>query len=148
MAMLRTGQTDGMTASISVELDAQEKGISRVIYNFGDLVHDFHNQVIFATDKLIAEKPEALRNFLHGWVDTVAFVQANKAATVSIIADALGMNEALVGSVYDILAQNYRAGGHFDPKALKTLSRSFVELNLLDKEPDMATLYTEAFLPK
>jgi hypothetical protein len=35
-----------------------------------------------------------------------------------------------------------------DTKALAALSRSFVELEYLPKEPDMATLYTEEFLPK
>jgi hypothetical protein len=29
-----------------------------------------------------------------------------------------------------------------------TLSKSYVELQLLPQEPDMKTLYTEAFLPK
>jgi hypothetical protein len=31
---------------------------------------------------------------------------------------------------------------------LATLKSSFVELKLLDTEPDMSKLYTEAFLPK
>ena len=34
------------------------------------------------------------------------------------------------------------------PKALATLSRSFVELKTLPNAPDMSKLYTEAFLPK
>ena len=38
--------------------------------------------------------------------------------------------------------------GRFDPKALETLRKSYVELQLLPSEPDMSKLYTEAFLPK
>ena len=38
--------------------------------------------------------------------------------------------------------------GRFDPKALATLRKSYVELKLLPTEPDMTKLYTEAFLPK
>ncbi len=38
--------------------------------------------------------------------------------------------------------------GRFDPKALATLRKSYVELKLLPTEPDMSKLYTEAFLPK
>ena len=37
--------------------------------------------------------------------------------------------------------------GKFNPKALATLAKSYVELQLLPQEPDMAKLYTEAFLP-
>jgi hypothetical protein len=36
----------------------------------------------------------------------------------------------------------------FNPKALAALSRSFVELGYLPKEPDRKTPDTEEFLPK
>ena len=37
--------------------------------------------------------------------------------------------------------------GRFSPTALETIRRSFVDLKILDHEPDMAKLYTEKFLP-
>ena len=37
--------------------------------------------------------------------------------------------------------------GKFDQKALKVLAQSFVDMKLLDQEPDMSKLYTEKFLP-
>jgi hypothetical protein len=36
----------------------------------------------------------------------------------------------------------------FDTESLATLKRSFVDLKLLDSQPDMSKLYTEEFLPK
>jgi hypothetical protein len=38
--------------------------------------------------------------------------------------------------------------GKFNPDALATLAKSYVELQLLPAEPEMAKLYTEEFLPK
>lgn len=43
--------------------------------------------------------------------------------------------------------------GKFDPKALAVLAKSYMDLGVLPKEPDikepdMSKLYTEAFLPK
>ena len=38
--------------------------------------------------------------------------------------------------------------GRLNPRALATLAKSYVELQLLPREPDMTALYTEAFLPK
>ena len=38
--------------------------------------------------------------------------------------------------------------GKFEPKALATLRKSFVELNVLPEEPDMSKLVTEKYLPK
>ena len=37
--------------------------------------------------------------------------------------------------------------GHFKPKATAVLSRSFVDMKTLDKEPDMKALINETFLP-
>jgi hypothetical protein len=36
--------------------------------------------------------------------------------------------------------------GRFDPKALDVIRRSYVDLHLLDKEPDLSPYYTEKFL--
>ncbi len=38
--------------------------------------------------------------------------------------------------------------GHFDPKAVGVLRRSFVEMKILPTEPEMSKLYPEAFLPQ
>jgi hypothetical protein len=42
----------------------------------------------------------------------------------------------------------FSTDGHFDSKALAVTERTFSDLSLLDKMPDMKTLYTEEFLPK
>ena len=57
-------------------------------------------------------------------------------------------DEDVAGRVYDALMPMFSDTGRFDPKALAVLRKSYVELKILDKEPDMSTLYTEAFLPK
>jgi hypothetical protein len=48
---------------------------------------------------------------------------------------------------YDQVMPNFSLTGKFEPKALTVLSRSFVEMKLPPAPPDMAKLYTEAFLP-
>jgi hypothetical protein len=37
--------------------------------------------------------------------------------------------------------------GRFDPRDIARIRQSFVELGILDHEPDMAALYTEKYLP-
>jgi hypothetical protein len=37
--------------------------------------------------------------------------------------------------------------GRFDAKAVAVVAEAIVETGLLDHKPDMATLYTETFLP-
>ncbi len=108
---------------------------------------DFHIHVIFATDKVIAERPNALRAFLKGWFETIALMRKDKTKSVEIAADVMGTDAATAGGIYDELMPMFSDTGRFNPKALAVLRRSFVEMKTLPEEPDMSKLYTEAFLP-
>jgi len=147
-ALLKVGEIDAMTTDMSTTLEQQRKGEERLLFSYGDLVKDFHMQIIFATDKVIAEKPEAVRAFVAAWLETIAFVKANKAKTVEILHQVLGFHPDVLSETYDRVVASYSTDGKFNPRALAVLARSYVELKLLDKEPDMTKLYTEEFLPK
>jgi len=147
-ALLKTGEIDAVTTDLTTTLENERLGRERLLYSFGDLVKDFHMQIILGADKTIAEKPEAVRAFMAGWLETIAFAKANKDKTVAIVQDVLKFNPDVVGKVYDRLIGNYSTDGKFNPRALAMLSRSYVELKLLDHEPDMSKLVTGAFLPK
>ena len=82
LAALMMMQVDGFVADISTLLRAEQAGEGKILLSFGDLVKDFHIHVIFATNKLIATRPSAIRAFLAGWFDTIAFMRANKGKTV------------------------------------------------------------------
>jgi ABC-type nitrate/sulfonate/bicarbonate transport system substrate-binding protein len=103
--------------------------------------------VIFATDKAIAGKPEALRGFLKGWFQTISFMRTHRNETVEIAKDVMGTDVQTTNGIYDELMPMFSDTGRFDPKALAVLRKSFVEMKTLPEEPDMGKLYTEAFLP-
>ena len=115
---------------------------------FGDVVKNFIMHVIFATDKAMAEKPADLRAFVKGWFESIAYMRAHKAKTVEIAEYVMRTDDKTTGAIYDELMPMFTDDGHFDPKALAVLRRSFVEMKILPAEPDMSKLYTEAFLPK
>ena len=75
-------------------------------------------------------------------------MRKNKAETVKVAMEVMDKDEEITGRIYDELMPMFSDTGQFDPKALATLSKSYVELKLLPTEPDMTKLYTEAFLPK
>jgi NitT/TauT family transport system substrate-binding protein len=146
-AAIERKDVDGMVMDVSTAFEWEKAGRGRILARFGDLVKDFHIHVIFATDKMIAARPQALRGFLAGWFETIAFMRRDKAKTVTIAADVLGKDQANMSRTYDELMPMFSDDGRFDPKALAALAKSYVELQLLPKEPDSKTLYTEAFLP-
>jgi NitT/TauT family transport system substrate-binding protein len=148
IAALERREIDGMVTDISTALTLERSGKFRILMRFGDLVKDFHIHVIFATNKDIAQKPDALRGFLKGWFDTIAFMRANKAESVDIAKAVIGKDTDITARTYDALMPMFSDDGRFDPKALATLAGSFVELGVLPEKPDMSKLYTEQFLPK
>ena len=147
IAALRTKSIDGAIVNIAAGLKFAQRGDGRILLRFGDLVKDFIVHAILATDKIIAADPERLRAFLKGWFETIVFMRSNKSETVRIAAPIMGTDEPTTASIYDELMPMFSSTGRFDQKALAVLGRSFVEMKTLPREPDMASLYTEAFLP-
>jgi ABC-type nitrate/sulfonate/bicarbonate transport system substrate-binding protein len=148
IAALKAGAIDGCVVDIGSALNFVERGDGRILMRFGDVVKYFIMHVIFATDTAIARKPAALTAFLKGWFQTIAFMRQNKAKSVEIAMAVMGTNEKTTSGIYDELMPMFTDDGHFDPRALAVLSRSFVDMKTLPSEPDMSKLYTEAFLPK
>ena len=148
VAAVRSKALDGCIVDIASALNYVQKGDGRVLLRFNDLVKDFILHVIFATDKAIAEKPEALRDFLAGWFETIALMRKDKAKSVEIAAQIMGTDPETAARIYDELMPMFSDTGRFDPKALAVLRRSFVDMKTLPDAPDMSKLTTEAFLPK
>jgi ABC-type nitrate/sulfonate/bicarbonate transport system substrate-binding protein len=146
IAALKRGDVDGIVMDLSTAFDLENRGEGRIMVRFGDL-QDFIVHVIYATDALIASRPDAIRGFLKGWFETIAFMRKNKAETVAIAKDAIGKDADIVGRTYDEVMPMFSDDGRFKSSALAVLAKSFVELNTLPAEPDMSKLYTEAFLP-
>jgi ABC-type nitrate/sulfonate/bicarbonate transport system substrate-binding protein len=148
IAALKTQSIDAAIVNLAQALNFVQRGEGKTLLRFGELVKDFHIHVIFATDKAIASKPEALRAFLQGWFETIAFMRKNKADTLAIAGEIMGTDAATTGGIYDELMPMFSDSGRFEPKALAVLRKSFVEMKTLPEEPDMSKLYTEAFLPR
>jgi NitT/TauT family transport system substrate-binding protein len=148
IAALKSNAVDACVVEIGSALNFADRGDGRILMRFGDVAKDFLMHVIFATDKALAQKPDQLKGFLQGWFETIAFMRKNKAKSVAIAMQVTGTDEKTTSGIYDELMPMFTNDGHFDPKALAVLSRSFVEMKTLPSEPDMSKLYTEAYLPK
>src|SRR6185312_7534979 len=128
VAAMRTNQTNGMVTDIAGGYKFEEEGVARMIVRFGDIVKDFHIHVIYASNKVMGEHPERVREFLAGWFETIAFMHKNKPVAVKIGARVGGVSEEIESKVYDEVMPTFSNDGRFNPKALAVLARSFVEL--------------------
>ncbi len=142
-----THQVAAVPFDITTSTELAEKGEIRILVKFGDVVKDYINHVIYASDDMIAKRPDDVRKFLAGWFESVAYFRTHKDEVVRIDLIVLKIPAPVLSRVYDEAIGMITTDGHFDPKGLATLRRSFVEMNFLPEAPDMSKLYTERFLP-
>ena len=147
ISALKTYQVDGIVIDIAAAYRLEETGSTRILVRFGSLVKDFHIHIIYAGRAFIARDPNAVREFLAAWFETVTFMRLNRSKTVEISSRVMGVSRAIAGKVYDELMPAFNVDGRFNPKALEVLRRSYVEMGILPIEPDMSKLVTEKFLP-
>jgi ABC-type nitrate/sulfonate/bicarbonate transport system substrate-binding protein len=147
LSALRTHQVDMVPFDITTAYELNETGEVRILLKFGDVVKDYVNHVIFATNDVMTKHPDDVRKFLAAWFETVAFFKHNKADVVRISSGVLKISPSVVGKVYDETIPMLSDDGRFDRKGLAVLAQSFVDMNTLSEKPDMSKLYTEKFLP-
>jgi ABC-type nitrate/sulfonate/bicarbonate transport system substrate-binding protein len=61
VAALKAGNVQGIVSSSSIGYALEKDGEGRVLVEFGEHVKDFHTHVIFATNTVIASRPDVVR---------------------------------------------------------------------------------------
>ncbi len=146
-AAIKSGAVDASVGSVEVGYQLEEQQAGRLLLRISDYVATLELFVIFASTQLIQQNPDAVRRFLRGWFDTIAFMSSHKAETTQTMSDVIGFSAALASRSYDSLMPKFSTSGRFEPRALETLKASFIDLKLLDEKADMARLYNDSFLP-
>jgi ABC-type nitrate/sulfonate/bicarbonate transport system substrate-binding protein len=103
--------------------------------------------VFFVREEMIQKRPEVVRAFLRGWMDTIAFMKANKDKTVEITSKVINVPPSVGARAYDEQMSNFSPDGTFDPKAVAVLKQSFIEMGLLKEIPADSAMFTTQFVP-
>jgi ABC-type nitrate/sulfonate/bicarbonate transport system substrate-binding protein len=148
VAGLLTKNVDAIVGPVEGAYLLQAKGQGQVLMTFGDM-KVFITHIIYAHDNFIKDHPDALRRFLAGWFDTIAYMKTHKAETLRLTEPVTKLPPETADKVYDLETPALTDHGRFDQKALTATMQSFLDVGVLDKLPDNPhALYTEEFLPK
>jgi ABC-type nitrate/sulfonate/bicarbonate transport system substrate-binding protein len=148
IAALKTASIDALIDDYSTVFDQRGAKEMRLLAKASTFSRDFVREVIFATNAAIKERPDVVRRFVRGWLESIAFVKSHRAESSIIGGKVQSISPEDYGKMYDAAISMFSDTGRFDPEKLEVLRRSFVELNILPTAPDMSKLYTEEFLPK
>ncbi len=146
-AALTTHQIDAVmgNAALGWQFETQNRG--RLFIPASQIVNNFLMNVAYSSNKLIAERPDALRAFLKGWYETIAWMRANRAETVTMARKIDGFSQEVEERNYDSVMSSMSSDGKFPADGLEALRHAFVDINLLPEEPDVSKYMTEKFLP-
>ena len=146
-AAIKTRQIDGYIGALETGYALEETKEWRVITDATPFVDHFITHVMFATNDAIEKHPAAVKAFLEGWFDTIAYMKTHKAESVAISAKVININEAVASRVYDEQIGAFSTDGTFDPQAVAALKKSYLEMGLLKETPADSDMFTTQFLP-
>jgi NitT/TauT family transport system substrate-binding protein len=149
VAAIRSGVADAAVMDIAAAYELEDKGQAKILVNFGDFVKGFDNQVIYAADESIKTKPEAVKQFIAGYFETLAYARAHRDETLAFAEQNLNVSAAVAGKVYDALMAPgfFSTDGKIDPAVMAAMSQSFVKLKLLPEPMDLMANVDQSFLP-
>jgi NitT/TauT family transport system substrate-binding protein len=147
-AGLRAHLVDAVISTTALFLSFEETKEGRLIAPVSAFEGNVGSGALFASNKLIASHPDAIRAFIAGWIETVDYMRGHKAETVKIESAVNHFSESVMSREYDLTIGMFTKGCRFDAESLSTLQQSFVEMKLVPGAVDMSKLYTEDYLPK
>jgi len=146
-AAIKTHQIDGYIGALETGYKLEEAKEWRVITAATPFVDHFITHVLFARNELIEKQPDTVRAFLQGWFQTIAYMKTHKDESVAISAKVIDVSPAVAGRVYDEQIGAFSTDGMFDPAAVATLKKSFIDMGLLKEAPADDVLFTTQFVP-
>jgi len=147
LAAMERGELDGTVQEAANGYELEQAGKTRNLLLFGDIARHFYTHVIFATDDMVANRPDVLRRFLRGWFKTIRFAKANKDFTIQAAGRTIEVRPSVMGKVYDTQVASFSDDGHWDKEAIDVIRRSLNELGILSRVPEANELYTDKFVP-
>ena len=145
IAALTTKKVDAAVGPTEVGLHLEQEGRGKILVDYGKVLPDWVTHYMYANTTAMKERPDAIRKFLAGWYDTIAYMRANKDETVKIISAVTGVPPALTARAYDVEMPAMNESGQIDKQALEVLKKTFIPAKMQGKIAN-AQLIDESFL--
>jgi ABC-type nitrate/sulfonate/bicarbonate transport system substrate-binding protein len=82
-AALVTHQVDATVSASALGFELAETKRGRLLLPASAIVGNFVTHAIFATDRIVRDNPNAVRAFLKGWFETIAYERAHRNETIA-----------------------------------------------------------------
>jgi NitT/TauT family transport system substrate-binding protein len=145
---LRTHQVDATIQDLPTGYRLEKAHEGRILIRVQQVIPDYLLHTIFARQAVLQDDPAAVRSFLAGWFESVAWMAAHRDGAVALAQAKLQLDPDIASRAYDELMPMFSHDGKFPQAGLAMLANSFVQLGQFPQAPDLRLYVTEAYLPQ
>ncbi len=143
VSSLRAHNVDADFTSTSLIFTMEKRGEGRLLASASAFSGSDASGVIFARAGLADSNPGAVRAFLAGWLDTIAFMKAHPDAAIRDEAAVTTFPLDVQAKEFHLTYSMFRHDCKFTAESLANLKRMFVATKRLPASVDMSKLYRE-----
>jgi ABC-type nitrate/sulfonate/bicarbonate transport system substrate-binding protein len=150
LAALQAGKVEAIIGSETTGVKAELEGFGRVIERAADYFGRYQHTFIFSTQKLIDEKPEAVRSFLAAYKKTVEYLKSHPEEALQFAIKELQQEEIPYRKVYAGEIPSWDTSGRVDIEGTENAIRILKDLGEIDPKKQITAqqIVDERFLPK
>lgn len=150
LAALQSGKVDAVIGMEISAAKAESEGFGKVIERAADYFGHYQHSYTFATEKIIKEKPEAVKGFLAAYSKSVEYIKAHPDEAIRFGIEELHHDKASFTAVYTREIPTWDASGKVDLEGTGNAIRILKELGEIDQNSTVAArqIVDDRFLPK
>ena len=103
VAAFRTNTIDADIFSTAEIFEMEEQHQGRLLADVADFTGNMAAGAIFATKDAMANRPDAIRAFLAGWLETVDYLRQHKDETIKAESKLTGLSPTVMAKDYDLI---------------------------------------------
>jgi ABC-type nitrate/sulfonate/bicarbonate transport system substrate-binding protein len=148
LAALQAGKVEAIITSETTGVKAENEGFGKVLERAADYFGHYQHTFIFATQKFINDKPDAIRAFLAAYRKTVEYIKANPEEALQFGVKELQQDEVPFRTVYGKEISTWDASGKVDIEGTENAIRILKDLGEIDTKVQVSAnqIVDERFL--
>jgi len=112
--ILRSGKVDAVITTEATRIKLEDEGVGTLIAAASDYFGRYQHSYVFATDKFIADHPEAIRAYLAATRDSLDYAKAHEDELIEYSAKRVRMKKELIRAYFDEQFRRWDPGFEVD----------------------------------
>lgn len=149
LAALQAGKVEAVITTETTGVKAELEGFGKVLERAADYFGHYQHSFIFATNRFLQEKPDAVRAFLRAYRTTVEYLKAHPDEAIQFAVTELQQDEKPYRAVYGKEIPTWDTSGRVDFEGTDNAIKILKDLKEIDPKVQITAqqIVDESYLP-